>query len=159
MLTSWSALLPVIGVIVVLAAGVTVVVLLLVRRSSQVPARREPVAAPGQAERNAAAGRLVHELDDAVARAGTSLHFARLQLSSTAPEELAAAVEEARASSAALAGTLATTRDGAAHGPAGTEVAGRLTTALGRAETARARLAAAEARVVEETRGLEPPAR
>ncbi|MBD8061964.1 hypothetical protein [Oceanitalea stevensii] len=159
MLTSWSALLPVIGVIVVLAAGVTVVVVLLVRRSSSQPGRLGPVAAPGQAERNAAAGRLVHELDDAVARAGTSLHFARLQLSSDAPEELAAAVEEARASSAALAATLAGTRDGAAHGPAGTEVAGRLTSALARAESAHSRIAAAEARVVEETRRLEPPAR
>lgn len=156
MLTTWSALLPVIGVIVVLAAGVAVVVVLLVRRSTR-PVERGPVAAPGQAERNASAGRLVHELDDAVARAGTSLHFARLQLSSTAPDELAAAVEEARASSAALAATLAATRDGAAHGPAGTEVAGRLTTALGRAEAARTRLTAAETRVVEETRLLDPP--
>ncbi|WP_152189027.1 hypothetical protein [Georgenia satyanarayanai] len=154
MLTSWSALLPVIGVIVVLAAGVTVVVLLLVRRSNRRTAHRAPVAAPGQAERNASAGRLVHELDDGVARATTSLHFARLQLSSDAPEQLAAAVEEARASSAALAATLAVTRDGAGQGPAGTEVAGRLTTALGRAQAARERLTAAAARVDEETRGL-----
>ncbi|WP_413451646.1 hypothetical protein AA0Y32_15065 [Georgenia phoenicis] len=159
MLTSWSALLPVIGGIVVLAAGVTVVVLLLVRRSSQNPGHREPVAAPGQAERNAAAGRLVHELDDAVARAGTSLHFARLQLASDAPAELAAAVEEARLSSAALAATLAGTRDGAAQGPEGTEVATRLTAALTRAEAARERLATAEARVQDETRRLEPPGR
>ncbi len=156
MLTSWSVLLWVVGVIVVLGAGVTVVVVLLVRRTDSRPG---PVAAPGQPERNAAAGRLVHELDDAVARAGTSLHFARLQLSSTAPEELAAAVEAARASSASLAATLAATRDGAAHGPAGTEVAGRLTDALDRAEAARARLAAAETRVIDETRRLDPPAR
>lgn len=157
MLTSWSTLLSVIGVIVVLGAGVAVLTVLLVRRHGTGSQRPGPVAAPGQAERNATAGRLVHELDDAVARAGTSLHFARLQLSSAAPEELAAAVDEARASSAALATTLAATRDGAAHGPAGTEVAGRLTVALDRAEAARARLAAAEARVVGETRRLDPP--
>lgn len=149
---SSAVLATVIGAIVLLAAGVAVLVVVLVRRSDR--HRSGPVAAPGQPERNAAAGRLVSELDDAVARSGTSLEFARLQLTSTAPAELEAAVIEARASTAALAGTLAGTHDGQAHGPAGTEVAGRLTAALRRAEAAHAGLTAAEARVREETRRL-----
>lgn len=156
MLTSWSVLLAVVGVIVLLAAGVTVVIVLLVRRSDR-QLGHGPVAAPGQPERNAAAGRLVTELDDATSRAGTTLEFARLQLSSTAPAELEAAIAEARASTAALAATLADTRGGQAHGPEGTEVAGRLTTALDRADAARARLTAAEARVHEQSRRLGPP--
>ncbi|WP_324650235.1 hypothetical protein [Georgenia sp. H159] len=157
MLTSWPVLLAVVSVIALLAAGVAVVVVLLVRRSDR-RLGHGPVAAPGQPERNAAAGRLVAQLDDATTRAGTTVQFARLQLNSTAPVELEAAIAEARASTAALATTLADTRDGQAQGPAGTEVAGRLTAAIDRADAARERLLAAEARVQEETRRIGPPA-
>src|SRR5699024_1984866 len=93
-----AVLVAVIGVIVLLAAGVATVVILLVRRTDR--RSTSPVAAPGQPERNAAAGRLVAELDDAVARSGTSLHFARLQLGSSAPDELEEARVEAGTSAA-----------------------------------------------------------
>src|SRR5690606_31233262 len=120
--------------------------------------RRDPVAAPGQAERNATAARLVAELDEAISTAATTLEFARLQLRSDALAELVATLAQARAALTGLATVLAESRDGAAaHGPAGTAVAGHLTAAVDRAEFAQARLAAAHARVEQETRRLGPP--
>lgn len=155
-MNTWSALLAVVSLIVLVGGAVAVLVVVLVRRRDRGLGHPGAVAAPGQRERNAEAGRLVVELDDAASGARTSLDFARLQLGSDAPAELAAAAEEARQSAAALAATLAATHDGEAQGPAGTQVAGRLTAALARADAARARLAAAEARVAHETRGLDP---
>lgn len=149
----WLALLSALTLAIPIA--VVVLVIVLVRRNG--PATG-PVAAPGQAERNAAAGRLVLELDDAAARAGTALEFARLQLTPSAPGELQAAIAEARASASALSATLAGTHGGPSQGPEGTAIAGRLSAEIRRAESAQARLAAAESRVREETRRLEPPA-
>lgn len=158
MLTSWTVLLAVVGVIVLLGGGIAALTVLLVRRQGHGPERRDAVAAPGQAERNATAARLVAELDEAISTAATTLEFARLQLRSEAPAELEATLAQARAALTGLATVLAESRDGAAaHGPAGTAVAGHLTAAVDRAEFAQARLAAAHARVEQETRRLGPP--
>lgn len=157
MLTSWSVLIAVVGVIVLLGGGVAVLTVLLVRRSSGPSGPGEPVAAPGHAERNADAARLVAALDDAASRAAVTLEFARLQLRSDAPAELESTLAEARTAMTGLATVLAETRDGAAHGPEGTAVAGHLTAAIARAEYAHARLTAAQTRVERETREIDPP--
>lgn len=147
----------IVGIIVLVGTGVAALIIMLVRRN---PPRDElgPVAAPGSSERRADAARLVSDLDEAAARAGTALDFARLQLSGTAPDELAAAITEARASAVALATTVATTAGAEAHGPAGTQAAGQLATAGQRAEAAATRLRSAERRVQHEFRRLDPPA-
>lgn len=156
MVGSWL-LVVIIGLIVLVGAGVATLIVVLVRRN---PPRYElgPVAAPGSSERRADAARLVSELDEAAARADTALDFARLQLSGTAPDELAAAITEARASAVTLATTVATTAGAEVHGPAGTQAAGQLTTAWQRAEAAATRLRSAERRVQHEARRLDPPA-
>src|SRR5690606_41755461 len=94
----------------------------------------------------------------ACSTAATTVRAGRCELRSDARAELEATLAQARAALTGLATVLEESRDGAAaHGPAGTAVAGHLTAAVDRAEFAQARLAAAHARVEQETRRLGPP--
>lgn len=147
--------LAVVGLLLVLLAGVAVA-FVVVGRGGARRGVRGPVAAPGMSANRAEAASLLLRLTEDEQHHATELEFARLQLPAEIVTDYAAAISEVSAAADALSRAVTETRDSQGRGPSGTRAAGVLATAVNRAEGAAHRLAVQEAAVIEARRRLGP---